>query len=63
MKPYLTGVSNEYLHVMTSKARKINKLFEYEYDPITLKRIEGIGGYMIQQVTCSADKISRLTNP
>ena len=63
MKPYLTGISDEYLRTMTSKARKINKLFGFEYDPVTLKKINGIGGYMIQRVTCSADKISRLTNP
>ncbi|CAG8579902.1 16221_t:CDS:2, partial [Acaulospora colombiana] len=27
---------------MTCKARKINKLFGYEYDPVTLKKIKGI---------------------
>ena len=32
MKPYLLGISDGYLRVMTCKARKINKLFEYEYD-------------------------------
>ncbi|CAI2194581.1 16825_t:CDS:2, partial [Funneliformis geosporum] len=63
MKPYLTGISDGYLRVITSKARKINKLFGYEYDPVTLKRIDGIPGYMVQRITCSADKISRLTNP
>lgn len=36
MKPFLTGVSDGYLHVMTCKARKINKLFGYEYDPVSL---------------------------
>ena len=60
MKPYLTGVSDGYLRVMTCRARKINKLFGYEYDPVTLKKIKGIGGYMVQRITCSADKISRL---
>ncbi|CAG8665085.1 4512_t:CDS:1, partial [Diversispora eburnea] len=33
MKPYLSGISDGYLRVMTCKARKINKLFGYEYDP------------------------------
>jgi hypothetical protein len=27
MKPYLTGIPDEYLRVMTCKARKINKSF------------------------------------
>jgi hypothetical protein len=46
MKLFLTGVSDEYLRVMTCNARKINKLFGYEYDPETLKKINGIGwGY------------------
>ncbi|PKK58917.1 hypothetical protein RhiirC2_871414, partial [Rhizophagus irregularis] len=40
MKPYLSGVSDEYLRKITSKARKINKLFGYDYDPITLKKIK-----------------------
>ena len=63
MKPYLADVSIGYLQVMTCKARKINRLFGYKYDPVTLKKIKGIPGYMVQRVTCSADKISRLTNP
>ncbi|UZO22123.1 uncharacterized protein OCT59_014495 [Rhizophagus irregularis] len=42
MKLYLSGVSDEYLRKITSKARKINKLFGYDYDPITLKKIKGI---------------------
>src|SRR6266498_3176454 len=63
MKPYLTDVLIGYLQVMTCKARKINKLFGYRYDPVTLKKIKGIPGYLVQRVTCSADKISRLTNP
>src|SRR6266540_799316 len=63
MKPYLTDVSIRYLQVMTCKARKINKLFGYRYDPVTLKKIKGIPGYLVQRITCSADKISRLTNP
>ena len=29
MKPYLSGVSDEYLRKIISKARKINKLFRY----------------------------------
>ncbi|GES83341.1 hypothetical protein GLOIN_2v1489035 [Rhizophagus clarus] len=48
---------------MTCKARKINKLFGYEYDPVTLKKNKGIPGYMVQRVTSSTDRISRLTNP
>ncbi|RIA91009.1 hypothetical protein C1645_822583 [Glomus cerebriforme] len=63
MKPYLTGASDGYLRIMTCKARKINKLFGYEYDPVTLKKNKGIPGYMVQRVTCNADRISRLTNP
>ncbi|PKK56302.1 hypothetical protein RhiirC2_829548, partial [Rhizophagus irregularis] len=63
MKPYLTGISDEYLRVRTSRARKINKLFGFEYDPVTLKKIDGIPGYMVNRVTCSADRISKLTNP
>ncbi|RIA80131.1 hypothetical protein C1645_839244 [Glomus cerebriforme] len=63
MKPYFTDVSIGYLQVMTCKARKINRLFGYKYDPATLTKIKGIPGYMVQRVTCSADKISRLTNP
>ncbi|CAG8538564.1 6352_t:CDS:2 [Ambispora gerdemannii] len=63
MRPYLTGISDGYLRVMTCKARKINKLFGYEYDPVTLKKINGIGWHMVNRVTCSADSISRLTNP
>ena len=36
-----------YLQVMTYKARKINKLFGYRYDPITLKKIKSIPEYMV----------------
>ncbi|CAG8793086.1 13179_t:CDS:2, partial [Racocetra fulgida] len=38
MRPYLTGITDEYLRKITSKARKINKLFGYDYDPMTLKK-------------------------
>ena len=62
MKPYLSGVSDEYLRKITSKARKINKLFGYDYDPITLKKIKGIGWHMVNRITYSADSISRLIN-
>ncbi len=62
MKPYLTGVSDIYLCKITSKARKINKLFSYEYDLVTLQKIKGIGRHMIQWVIYSADRISKLTN-
>src|SRR5436190_22726402 len=40
MKPYLADVSIGYLQVMTCKARKINRLFGYKYDPVTLKRLK-----------------------
>jgi hypothetical protein len=63
MKQYLTGVSDGYLCVMTCKARKINKLFGYEYDFVTLKKIDGIAEYMVNRITCNADRISKLTNP
>ena len=43
MKPYLSDVSDEYLRKITSKARKINMLFGYDYDPIILKKIKDIG--------------------
>ncbi len=66
MKPYLSGVSDGYLHVMAckarSKARKINKLFGYEYDSVTLKKINDIAGYMVNWITCNADRILKLTN-
>lgn len=62
MKPYLSGVSDKYLHKITSKTRKINKLFGFDYNPITLKKIKGIGWHMVNQVTYSADSISRLIN-
>ncbi|CAG8813564.1 16975_t:CDS:2, partial [Racocetra persica] len=42
MKPYPPGISGEYLRVMTCKARKINKLFGYEYDLSTLKKINDL---------------------
>ncbi|CAI2188616.1 20229_t:CDS:1, partial [Funneliformis geosporum] len=63
MKPYLTGVSDGNLRTMTCRARKINKLFGYEYDPVTLKKIDGMPGYMVNRVTCNAYSISKLTNP
>ncbi len=62
MKPYLTGIFDEYLHIMTYKIRKINKLFGYKYDSITLKKIDNIVEYIINQVICNINKISRLTN-
>ncbi|UZO27891.1 uncharacterized protein OCT59_021444 [Rhizophagus irregularis] len=55
MKPYLSGVSDEYLRKITSKARKINKLFGYDYDSITLKKIKNIEWHMVNWVTYSAD--------
>ncbi|RHZ54529.1 hypothetical protein Glove_426g9 [Diversispora epigaea] len=63
MKPYLSSISDRYLRVMTCKVRKINKLFGYEYDLVTLKKINGIGWHIVNRVTCSADSISKLTNP
>ncbi|RHZ52758.1 hypothetical protein Glove_457g84 [Diversispora epigaea] len=62
MKPYLTGISDEYLRKITSKSRKILKLFGWDYDPITLKKVNGIGWHMINQVIYSADTILRFTN-
>ncbi|CAG8471214.1 5667_t:CDS:10 [Ambispora gerdemannii] len=62
MRPYLTGITDEYLRKITSKARKINKLFGYDYDPVTLKKNKGIGWHMVNRVTYSADTSSRLTN-
>ncbi|CAI2193943.1 8655_t:CDS:2, partial [Funneliformis geosporum] len=40
IKLYLTDISDEYLCVRTSKARKINKLFGFEYDSITLNKVK-----------------------
>ncbi|CAG8784968.1 11538_t:CDS:1 [Dentiscutata erythropus] len=31
--------------------------------PCNSEKIDGIAGYMVNRVTCSADKISKLTNP
>ncbi len=62
MKPYLIGISDRYLYVMICKARKINKLFGYEYDSVTLKKINDIAGYMVNWITCNADRILKLTN-
>ena len=62
MKSYLTNISIGYLQIMTCKTRTINRLFGYKYGPITLKKIKSIPGYMVNQVICSANKISSLTN-
>ncbi|GBC07839.1 hypothetical protein RclHR1_07720003 [Rhizophagus clarus] len=62
MKPFFAGISDRYLRAMTCKARKINKIFGYEYDPVSLEKNNGIGWGMIHRVTCSADSISKLTN-
>ena len=43
IKPYFIGIFDEYLHIIIYKARKINKLFDYEYNSITLKKIKSIG--------------------
>ena len=56
-------ISQVFRMEFTCKARKINKLFGYEYDTVTLKKIKGIGWHMFQRVTCNADRISRLNNP
>ncbi|CAG8720669.1 1366_t:CDS:2, partial [Rhizophagus irregularis] len=40
IKPYLLDISDEYLRKIISKAKKINKLFGYNYNPITLKKIK-----------------------
>ncbi len=63
MKLYLTGISDEYLRVRISRVRKINKLFKFKYDPVILKKINGIPEYMVNRVTCSVDRISKFTNP
>ncbi|CAG8778060.1 3973_t:CDS:2, partial [Racocetra persica] len=42
MKPYLSGVSDKYLYIITYKARKINKLFGYKYDSVNLKKNKNI---------------------
>ena len=59
MKPYLADVSIGYLQVMTCKARKINRLFGYKYDPVTLKKIKGIPEYMVNRVTSVKLRMSR----
>ncbi|RIA88518.1 hypothetical protein C1645_826253 [Glomus cerebriforme] len=56
------GISDEYLRKITSKVRKINKLFGYDYDPVTLRKNEGIGWHVVNRIAYSADSISRLTN-
>ncbi|PKY19564.1 hypothetical protein RhiirB3_432645 [Rhizophagus irregularis] len=47
IKPYLLDISDEYLRKITSKAKKINKLFGYNYNSITLKKIKDIGWHMV----------------
>ena len=42
MKSYLIDVLIGYLCIITCKTRKINKLFGFEYDSITLKKIKDI---------------------
>ncbi|GET57709.1 hypothetical protein GLOIN_2v1787673 [Rhizophagus irregularis DAOM 181602=DAOM 197198] len=39
MLNFCKDIFDEYLQVMTCKAKKINKLFSYEYDPVILKKI------------------------
>ncbi len=48
MKSYLIGILIRYLYIIIYRTRKINKLFEYKYDPVTLKKIKDIEKYMIQ---------------
>jgi len=62
IKQYLIGVSDKYLHMIISRIRKINKLFEYKYDSVSLKKIKGISRHIIQLVTYNTDKISKLIN-
>ncbi len=62
MKLYLTGILVEYLCIITCRVRKINKLFEYKYNPVTLKKIESIGRHIIQLIICNNNIISRFTN-
>ncbi|CAI2197360.1 4753_t:CDS:2, partial [Funneliformis geosporum] len=56
MKPYLADVSIGYLQVMVCKAKKINRLFGYKYDPITLKKIKG----QIENNTNPVNEISKM---
>jgi len=48
--------------MIISRIRKINKLFEYKYDSVSLKKIKGISRHIIQLVTYNTDKISKLIN-
>ena len=45
-----------------NKQSKEDQLFGYDYDPITLKKIKGIGWHIVNRVTYSADSIFRFTN-
>src|SRR5436305_13521845 len=55
MKLYLADISIGYLQVMTCKTRKINRLCEYKYDLVTLKKIKGILPY--KKTVCVFDKV------
>ncbi len=43
MKLYFTNISDRYLYIITCKVKKINKLFRFEYNSVTLKKINDIG--------------------
>ncbi|CAI2191349.1 16696_t:CDS:2, partial [Funneliformis geosporum] len=45
---------------LKTRVRKINKLFGF--DPVTLKKINDISGYMVNWNTCNSDRILKLTN-
>ncbi|GES82145.1 hypothetical protein GLOIN_2v1806926 [Rhizophagus clarus] len=54
IKLYLTNISIGYLQVMTCKVRKINRLFEHKYDPVTLKKIKIVNEISLIVTTTSA---------
>ncbi|CAG8804377.1 9873_t:CDS:2 [Gigaspora margarita] len=57
------GFSKENDHPLNDNSSNNSSVAVPEYDPVTLKKNKGIGWHMVQRVTCSADRISRLTNP
>ncbi|CAG8493560.1 17381_t:CDS:2 [Rhizophagus irregularis] len=50
MKPYLTDISDEYLC-----------LFGFEYDPVTLKKIDGIPGYMNRSKKTTTSPVNEIS--
>jgi len=47
MKPYFISILDGYLYTITYRVWKINKLFGYKYDFVTLKKIKGIGEHIV----------------